>query len=130
MRGWLDASRGHLDSAVETLGPILAGATRSCGYGPLWPCWMGLFYEVGELAGAEDLIHETVDVAELIAERNPGIAVFEGIALNLRGRSKDVWVPRTVSPPLNSTFPRVDPQHHRRVPAQHDHQVWPYDSGT
>ena len=89
MRGWLDASRGELESAVETLGPILAGATRSCGYGPLWPCWMGLFYEVGQLAGAEDFIHETVDVAELIADRNPGVAVFEGIALNLRGRSKD-----------------------------------------
>jgi DNA-binding CsgD family transcriptional regulator len=88
MRGWLDASRGHLDLAVDTLAPILAGATRSCGYGPLWPCWMGLFYEVGELAGAEDFIHETVDVAELIADRNPGVAVFEGVALNLRGRSK------------------------------------------
>lgn len=88
MRGWLDASRGHLGSAVETLAPILAGATRSCGYGPLWPCWMGLFYEVGELAGAEDFIHATVDVAELIADRNPGVAVFEGVALNLRGRSK------------------------------------------
>jgi DNA-binding CsgD family transcriptional regulator len=89
MRGWLAASRGDLTTAIETLDPILAGATRSCGYGPLWPCWMGLFYDVGSLAGAEAFIQETVTVAELIADRNPGIAVFEGIALNLRGRSKD-----------------------------------------
>jgi DNA-binding CsgD family transcriptional regulator len=89
MRGWLAASRGDLTAAIETLEPILSGATRSCGYGPLWPCWMGLFYDVGSLAGAEAFIQETVTVAELIADRNPGIAVFEGIVLNLRGRSKD-----------------------------------------
>jgi len=88
MRGWLAASRGDLTAAIETLEPILSGATRSCGYGPLWPCWMGLFYDVGSLAGAEAFIQETVTVAELIADRNPGIAVFEGIGLNLRGRSK------------------------------------------
>lgn len=49
---------------------------------------MGLFFDVGELAGAEDFLHETVKVAELIAERNPGVAVFDGVALNLLGRSK------------------------------------------
>ena len=89
MRGWLDASRGDLASSIETLGPILTGATRSCGYGPLWPCWMGLFFEVGTLAGDEEFIQETVHIAELVADRNPGIAGFEGVALNLRGRSKD-----------------------------------------
>ncbi|MFI9388093.1 AAA family ATPase [Kutzneria sp. NPDC052558] len=89
MRGWLAASRGDLPAAVETLAPILAGATRSCGYGPLWPCWMGLFFDVGSLAGDEDFVQQTVDVAELIADRNPGNTAFEGLALNLRGRSKN-----------------------------------------
>jgi hypothetical protein len=41
-----------------------------------------------------------------------------------------LWVPRTVSPSLISTFSRVDSQQHRAVPAQHDRSSWPSDSST
>src|SRR5262249_28960045 len=61
---------------------------RSCGYWPLWPCWMGLFFQIGALAGDEDFATAAVQIAERAAARNPGVASFEGVALNVRGCAK------------------------------------------
>lgn len=88
MRGWLAASRGDLSGAVATLRPVLQGASRTCGYWPLWPCWMGLFFEIGVCAADNGFIELAVDAAEQAAERTPGVASFEGVALNVRGRTK------------------------------------------
>ncbi|MEY9854579.1 DNA-binding CsgD family transcriptional regulator/tetratricopeptide (TPR) repeat protein [Catenulispora sp. GAS73] len=88
MRGWLAVARGDLSGATAALAPVAQGATRSCGYWPLWPCWMGLFYEVGTAADDQAFAQTVVDVAELAAERTPGVASFEGLALNVRARSK------------------------------------------
>jgi DNA-binding CsgD family transcriptional regulator/tetratricopeptide (TPR) repeat protein len=88
MRGWLAAARGDLAAATAALAPVADGATRSCSYWPLWPCWMGLFYEIGTAAADQAFAQTVVDVAELAAERNPGVASFEGLALNVRARSK------------------------------------------
>ena len=88
MRGWLAASQGDIARAIEVLGPVASGATTSCSYWPLWPCWMGLFFEIGT-AGSDGAFSEiVVQIAELAASRNPGVASFEGVALNLRGRAK------------------------------------------
>lgn len=88
MRGWLAVARGDLSGATAALAPVAQGATRSCGYWPLWPCWMGLFYDVGTAADDQAFAQTVVDVAELAAERTPGVASFEGLALNVRARSK------------------------------------------
>ncbi|XUL91413.1 LuxR C-terminal-related transcriptional regulator [Streptomyces galilaeus] len=88
MRGWLSAGRGDVTKAIEVLRPVAAGVVSSCGHWPLWPCWMGLFFEIGT-AGADEAFSEiVVQIAELTAERNPGVASFEGVALSLRGRAK------------------------------------------
>ncbi|WP_406509760.1 LuxR C-terminal-related transcriptional regulator [Streptomyces sp. NBC_00212] len=88
MRGWLLAGGGDVAQAIEVLGPVASGAVNSCSYWPLWPCWMGLFFEIGT-AGANGAFSEVVvQVAELAATRNPGVASFEGVALSLRGRAK------------------------------------------
>lgn len=88
MRGWLAAGQGDLTTALDLLGPVASGATSSCGYWPIWPCWMGLFFEIAT-AGANDAVAETVvHIAEIAAARNPGVASFEGVALSLRGRAK------------------------------------------
>jgi DNA-binding CsgD family transcriptional regulator len=49
---------------------------------------MGLCFNVGALAADEDFASTVIQVAELAAVRNPGVASFEGLALNVRGRSK------------------------------------------
>jgi DNA-binding CsgD family transcriptional regulator/tetratricopeptide (TPR) repeat protein len=88
MRGWLAASRGDLAAAVGLLRPVASGALGSCGYWPLWPCWMRQFFEIG-VAGADPEFSEiVVQIAELAASRNPGVASFEGLATNIRARSK------------------------------------------
>lgn len=89
VRGWLAASRGDLDTALEELGPVASGAAHASSYWPLWPCWMALFFEIGSAATDPGFTDTVVQVAELAAARNPGVPSFEGLALNLRGRVDD-----------------------------------------
>ena len=88
MRGWLAASHADLPSALEILRPVLQGAERARSYWPLWPCWNGLFFQLGIAAADDDFAASCLDVAETNAARNPGVASFEGVALNLRGLRK------------------------------------------
>jgi DNA-binding CsgD family transcriptional regulator len=85
-QGWLEASRGSFEQALAVLWPVVEGAGQSRSYWPLWPCWNGLFFEFAALAGDKRLTAATIDIAESAAARNPGVASFEGVALNLRGR--------------------------------------------
>ncbi|MFE2994681.1 AAA family ATPase [Nocardia sp. NPDC059246] len=87
MRGWLAAARGEFESAMATWRPVLDGAGVCNGYWPLWPCWTGLFFKIGDTAMDHEFTALATAVAEVAASRNPGVASFEGMALNLRGRN-------------------------------------------
>jgi DNA-binding CsgD family transcriptional regulator/tetratricopeptide (TPR) repeat protein len=88
MRGWLAAGRGDLPAARDTLRPVLQGADQGRSYWPLWPCWNRLFFQVGIGVGDDTFTASCLDVAEANAAGNPGVASFEGVALNLRGLGK------------------------------------------
>lgn len=86
MRGWLAAVDGDIETALSTLRPMLFMARESRTYWAWWPGWMSVFFQIGLAAGDADFAAEAVAIAELGAERNPGVASFEGLALNLRAR--------------------------------------------
>lgn len=86
MRGWIAAAGGDVQQAVVALRPVVDGASRSGSFWPVWPCWNGLFFEFATMAADRTFTSACVDVAETAAARNPGVASFEGLALNLRGR--------------------------------------------
>ena len=89
MQGWVAATRGDLGAAVHSFRPVAEGAGPSRAYWPLWPCWNGLFFQVGAQAGDHEFTGACLDIAETAAARNPGVASFEGVALNIRGRSSE-----------------------------------------
>jgi DNA-binding CsgD family transcriptional regulator len=47
-----------------------------------------LFYQIGTATDDDTFTASCIDVAEANGARNPGVASFEGVALNLRGLSK------------------------------------------
>ncbi|MGW1913841.1 AAA family ATPase [Streptomyces sp. NPDC002076] len=85
MSGWLAGRQGDLHASMRTLAPVLRGAGAAFHYWPLWPCWLGMFFEFGGQSRNQDFAAEVVEAASQSARRNPGVASFEGIALQLRG---------------------------------------------
>lgn len=88
MQGWLATARGDLDAAIRSFRPVTSGAGPSRAYWPLWPCWNGLCFQAAEQAGDREFARACLEIAETAAARNPGVASFEGVALNIRGRSR------------------------------------------
>lgn len=85
MSGWVTAEEGDVDAGVEILRPLLNDALTSRSYWPWWPGWMRLFTQIGVAAGAADFAREAARIAQVGADRNPGVRSFEGQALHLRG---------------------------------------------
>ncbi len=86
--GWVAAAHGGLEQALNALRPVVEGASQSRSYWPLWPCWNGLFFEFASLGGDQEFARACIGIAETTAASNAGVASFEGVALNLRGRSR------------------------------------------
>lgn len=87
MQGWLAATEGDLGRATTILAPMLDSAAEARSFWPWWPGWMAVFYDIGTAAGETKFAQQAVEIAEIGAERNPGVRSFEGLALNLRGRA-------------------------------------------
>lgn len=86
MRGWLATARGDIAAALDILRPVVAGASGLGSYWPLWPCWGGLFFHTATIAGDREFSVGIMKAAQIAADRNPGVASLEGVALNSRAR--------------------------------------------
>ncbi|MHA6757659.1 ATP-binding protein [Streptacidiphilus sp. PAMC 29251] len=89
LQGWISAAEGNLDQAMAVLSPALHRAEESPTYWPWWPGWMRGFTRFGLAAGDLGFAEHAVAIAEEGAARNPGVASFEGIALQLRGTLRE-----------------------------------------
>jgi DNA-binding CsgD family transcriptional regulator len=87
----LDAVAVRTAIALLREGPEAAAGTESetavIGFGQrsLWPSWMGVFVGCDSHVTDDDA-KAAVEAAQTSAERNPDVATFRGLALNLRGR--------------------------------------------
>jgi DNA-binding CsgD family transcriptional regulator len=85
MQGWLLAEEGNLTASLDILRPLMSAAPAGIHAWSWSPPWMRTFAGIGRAAGDEDFEQATVRVAELGAERNPGIVTMSGVALQVRG---------------------------------------------
>lgn len=85
MQGWVTAAEGDPTTAVQLLEPLLASARSSRSYWPWYPGWMRIFAGIGLAAGAVSFAEEAVAIAATGRDRNPGVASFDGVALQVQG---------------------------------------------
>src|SRR6201999_1506068 len=85
VRGWLAAAEGDPVLAVRQLAPLLDTALDERDPWPWKPGWRRLLTRPGLAAGNRAFAERAVLLAEEGARRNPGVATFEAIALDLRG---------------------------------------------
>jgi len=89
MRAWMRASSGDLPGAVAILGPLFERADEIRDPWPWTPPWMRILADIGLAAGDRELARAASRMAELAAQRNPGVASLEGVALHVRGLLAD-----------------------------------------
>jgi DNA-binding CsgD family transcriptional regulator/tetratricopeptide (TPR) repeat protein len=85
VRSLLAALHGHPDEGVRIIKPVMSTASSTRSYWPRLPEWMRVHAGLAIAAGDQDFGRETVVRATSAAERNPGSASLNGIALQVRG---------------------------------------------
>jgi DNA-binding CsgD family transcriptional regulator len=84
-QGWLTAVEGDTDASLDVLRPLVSAAARGVHAWCWSPPWMRAFAGIALAAGDDSFAQATATIAELGAERNPGVPTMLGIALNVRG---------------------------------------------
>ena len=85
MQGWLKASTGDSAGGLAILSPLLDRAEASRDPWPWSPPWMRLLVRIGLDAGNRDFARKAAELADLVAQRNPGVATLDGTALHIHG---------------------------------------------
>jgi DNA-binding CsgD family transcriptional regulator len=85
MQGWLAAVDGDTAASLDILRPLVAAAANGIGAWCWSPPWMRTFAGIGLTANDGQFAQATAAIAELGAERNPGVPTMEGVALQVRG---------------------------------------------
>jgi DNA-binding CsgD family transcriptional regulator len=88
MHGWVKASTGDFAASLAILTPLLDSAEFRDPW-PWSPPWMRILVRIGLNAGNREFAAKAADVADLVAQRNPGVATLDGTALHIHGAMAD-----------------------------------------
>ena len=89
MQGWMKASAGDLPGGLAILGPLLERAEEARDPWPWTPPWMRILARIALDAGDKGLALKASHLADLAAQRNPGVPTLDGTALHIRGLLAD-----------------------------------------
>jgi DNA-binding CsgD family transcriptional regulator len=89
MQGWLKASTGDFAASLAILGPLLDAASEFEDPWPWSPPWMRILAHIGLTAGDRAFADKAAEIANLVAQRNPGVATLDGTALHIKGLLAD-----------------------------------------
>jgi DNA-binding CsgD family transcriptional regulator/tetratricopeptide (TPR) repeat protein len=89
MQGWLKASTGDFGASLAILGPLLDRAGEFEDPWPWSPPWMRILARIGLEAGDRKFARKAGDIADLVAQRNPGVATLDGTAMHIHGLLSD-----------------------------------------
>jgi DNA-binding CsgD family transcriptional regulator len=89
MQGWLKASTGDYGGSLAILGPLLDKAGDFEDPWPWSPPWMRILARIGLDAGDRKFASKAGDIADLVAQRNPGVPTLDGTTLHIRGSLAD-----------------------------------------
>lgn len=89
MQGWLKASTGEYGASLAILGPMLDGSAEFRDPWPWTPPWMRILARIGLDGGNPGFARKAAHIADLVAQRNPGVPTLDGIALHIRGLLAD-----------------------------------------
>ena len=89
MQGWLKASTGEYAASLAILGPMLEATEEFRDPWPWSPPWMRILARIGLDGGDPEFARRAAHIADLAAQRNPGVPTLEGSALHIRGMLAD-----------------------------------------
>ncbi|HET7666582.1 MAG TPA: LuxR C-terminal-related transcriptional regulator, partial [Mycobacterium sp.] len=85
MQGWLKAGMGDYTASLAILGSLLDGDDDFRDPWPWSPPWMRILAQIGLDAGHPDFARRAAHIADLVAQRNPGVPTLDGTALHANG---------------------------------------------
>jgi DNA-binding CsgD family transcriptional regulator len=89
MQGWLKASTGEYGASLSILGPLLDGIEEFRDPWPWSPPWMRILARIGLDGGDREFAQKAAHIADLVAQRNPGVPTLDGTALHIHGLLTD-----------------------------------------
>ncbi|AQT79588.1 hypothetical protein B1R94_10340 [Mycolicibacterium litorale] len=85
IKGRIAAAEGRFEDSVRILKPLMASLAVSRKWWPKSPELLRVHAGIAVAAGDHEFAGQTVRRAKVAAERNPGVASFEGVALQVEG---------------------------------------------
>nr|WP_255414236.1 LuxR family transcriptional regulator [Mycobacterium sp. shizuoka-1] len=85
IKGRIAGAEGRFDDSVRILKPLMAALAQSRSWWPRNPELLRVQAGIAVGAGDHEFATQTIERARLAADRNPGVASFEGVALQVEG---------------------------------------------
>ncbi|MBB3603306.1 DNA-binding CsgD family transcriptional regulator/RecA/RadA recombinase [Mycolicibacterium sp. BK556] len=85
IKGRIAGAEGRYDDSVRILKPLMDSLSQSRSWWPRNPELLRVQAGIAVAADDYEFAHQTVQRAKLAADRNPGVASFEGVALHVEG---------------------------------------------